>query len=189
MTYSPPKPSSKPSPSTLRRKRKSEPKPKKRIRHDGWTPERMRMFLDVLGHTGCVRDACRVSNMSSTSAYELRKRNPGFVAQWEAAIKRAGKGLEAVAYKHAVEGRETVIIRKGEEYERRIVPSDAMLALLIKRGKLNGELLSGETVITLDEWKARWRFNDAGKKFQEERPITTQEFMDKLFNRHKGHIG
>ena len=40
----------------------------------------------------------------------------------------------AVAYKRAVEGKETIIVRRGQEVERRITPSDAILGVLLKRG-------------------------------------------------------
>ncbi|WP_422062242.1 hypothetical protein [Sphingopyxis sp.] len=42
--------------------------------------------------------------------------------------------MEVVAYERAVEGREMVILRGGKEVERRIVPSDSLLGLLLKRG-------------------------------------------------------
>jgi hypothetical protein len=110
-----------------------------RVRHDGWTEERTQRFFDTLGHTGCVRDASRVAGVSNVAAYRMKRRFPLFAAAWDDALARAGQGLIAIAYKRAVEGRETVIIRNGEEYERRInPPSDAMLGLLIKRGDLAG---------------------------------------------------
>ena len=44
-----------------------------------------------------------------------------------------GRGLEAIAYKRAVEGRETIIIRGEQEVARRITPSDAILGLFKAR--------------------------------------------------------
>jgi hypothetical protein len=142
----------------------------KTTRHDGWTYQRRSVFLDVLGHTGCVRDACNVAGISSTSAYRLRRIDAQFETAWRTSLARAQKGLEAVAYKHAVIGRETIIIRKGEEVERRITPSDAMLSLLIKRGALSPEISAAkaqelsEKTLTFEEYKDNWIFDDKGNK-------------------------
>ena len=73
------------------------------------------------------------------------------------ALARAGEGLVAVAYKRAVEGKETIIIRGGQEVERRITPSDAILGLLLKRGDMTGNgLIGGKTpddYLSFDEWQ------------------------------------
>ena len=112
-----------------------------RPRRDGWTQERTQRFFDTLRHTGCARDAARVAGLSNQAAYRMRERFPAFSAAWDAAIAQSQPALIALAYARATEGRETIIIRKGEEYERRIAPSDAMLTMLVKRGDLkNGEM-------------------------------------------------
>ena len=114
-----------------------------RVRHDGWTEERTQRFFDSLAHTGCVRDAARVAGVSNTAAYRMKRRFPLFSDAWDKALSRAGEGLMAVAYKRAVEGKETIIIRGGREVERRITPSDAILGLLLKRGDMAGNGLIG----------------------------------------------
>jgi hypothetical protein len=143
-----------------------------RARHDGWTKARTQRFLDALGHTGCVDDACRKANMSETSARRKKAQYPAFSAAWDAAVARAQPSLIALAYKRAVEGTETIIIRKGEEYERRITPSEAMLKMLIKRADLLAEhgLLAADSVITFDEWQQNWRFDWHGKKVKGPEP-------------------
>lgn len=156
-----------------------------RVRHDGWTEERTQRFFDTLGHTGCVRDASRVAGVSNVAAYRMKRRFPLFAAAWDEALSRAGQGLIAIAYKRAVEGRETVIIRNGEEYERRInPPSDAMLGLLIKRGDLasGGAGVAGnEDSITLDEWQRHIRFNERGRKVMIEDPeVSAAKFLAKM---------
>ncbi len=136
----------------------------------GWTPERLQRFFDVLTHTGCVLDACYVAGISDASAYKMKARFPLFAAAWENALNRGNRGLIAIAYQRATQGRETVIIRKGEEYERRIQPSDAMLGLLIKRGDLaGGGTVSGD-VLTFDEWRRHVRFDKHGRKILTEDP-------------------
>jgi hypothetical protein len=147
--------------------------PGHRVRHDGWTQERMQRFLDALGHTGCVRDAARIAGVSNVAGYRLKRDYPIFSAAWDEALKRAQQGLIAIAYRRAVEGRETIIIRKGEEVERRIQPSDAMLGLLVKRGDMAGGLggdASGAraAAISWEEWQAGIRFSAWGEKYREE---------------------
>ncbi|MEP7348821.1 MAG: hypothetical protein ABI668_02585 [Sphingorhabdus sp.] len=156
-----------------------------RVRHDGWTRERVQRFLDLLAYSGCVRDACRVTGLSNHSAYRQKRRFPRFSKAWDDALERAGQGLEAVAYKRAVEGRETIIIRKGEEVERRITPSDSLLGLLLKRGDLAGgalpkELkdlagLPREEIITWPEWRdGHIRFGRWGHKYKAPDPQETE---------------
>ena len=136
-------------------------------RHDGWTEARRRTFLAVLRESGCVTDACRVAGISDTSAYRLRRREPEIAAAWEEALANAQRGLVAVAHQHAVVGKETVIYRNG--VERRLAPSDSMMALLIKRGDLGGRVGSrtADRVLTWEEWQDGVRFDADGKKIDE----------------------
>lgn len=134
----------------------------KKIRHDGWTPATRAVFLATLRKAGCVRDACRVACMSSTSAYRLRRRDADFAARWKKALASARTGLIAVAHERAVVGREVIILRGGKEVERRIVPSDSMLALLIKQGDLTGQ--DADKLLSWDEWQDGLRFDETGKK-------------------------
>jgi hypothetical protein len=140
-----------------------EPLAGHRQRLDGWTPQRVAQFLETLAETGCVRDAARVAGLSKASAYRLRAKSPAFAARWAQAMEAAQEGLVAIAYKRAVEGKETIIIRKGEEVERRISPSDAMLSLLVKRGDLSGERATS-AAISFEEHEQGWHFEKDGRK-------------------------
>ena len=155
-----------------------------RPRHDGWTQARTQRFIDVLAFTGCVKDAARVAGMSATGARRMKRRFARFAAAWDDALGRAQQGLIAIAYSRAVEGRETVIIRKGEEYERRIEPSDAMLGLLLKRGDMMGGGLGGvgaEEMLSLDEWQRHLRFDGRGRKVRVEDPaVEHARFVEKM---------
>lgn len=112
--------------------------PGARVREDGWTAARTTTFLAVLAQSGCVTDATRVCGISRTSVARARGRYFAFDRACRDALATALRGLEAVAYDRAVAGRETIIIRKGQEVERRIAPSDALLKLLIQRGDMAG---------------------------------------------------
>ena len=156
-----------------------------RLRHDGWTHARTQRFLDTLAYTGCVTDAARVAGLSTAGARRMKRRFPKFSAAWDDALSRAGQGLMAVAYQRAVDGRETVIIRQGQEVERRITPSDAILGLLLKRGDLAGSgLIGGKTpddYLSLEEWQQHKRFDAIGRKIVIENPVETNEkFVAKI---------
>ncbi len=112
--------------------------PGARVREDGWTAARTQTFLALLAQTGCVSDAARVAGISRNSVRRARAKFRLFDQACRDALAKALRGLEAVAYDRAVAGRETIIIRKGQEVERRIAPSDALLKLLIQRGDMQG---------------------------------------------------
>lgn len=164
----------------------------KKPRHDGWTAQRRTTFLAALRQSGCVRDACRVADISSTSAYRLRGQDAGFAARWDTALANAKRGLIAVAHERAVVGRETVIMRGGKEFERRITPSDAMLALLIKHGvggapgnegahgRIGGRTgaRTADRVISWEEWQDGIQFDTAGKKYQAMPPSEVRASLD-----------
>ncbi|HWV59321.1 MAG TPA: hypothetical protein VN034_01610, partial [Sphingopyxis sp.] len=144
-----------------------------RIREDGWTAARTRTFLAVLAQSGCVSDAARVAGMSRKSVNDARRRFEEFDRACSTALARALRGLQAIAYERAVVGREMVVIRDGKEVERRIMPSDAMLGLLLKRGELGEggaagaqyQRYDGDAAISAEEHLAGWRFDGKGIKY------------------------
>lgn len=152
-----------------------------RVRSDGWTAARTRVFLAVLGRTGCVTDAARIAGVSTTSVNRSRALFAPFDRACGEAIARALRGLEAVAYERAVEGRETVILRSGKEVERRIVPSDSLLGLLLKRGDLKG----GQNVHLTPEEAAAYVLPEAVR----DRFLSREEFFSGIVfdNATPGH--
>ena len=162
-----------------------------RIREDGWTGTRTRVFLAVLAQTGCVADAARIAGVSTTSVNRSRRLFAPFDKACVEALANALRGLEAVAYQRAVVGRETVIFRGGKEFERRIVPSDNLLRLLIKRGDLSGALGRALTPAEAEAFvlpeAVRHRFIDRAEAesgiifehgVKQQRHIATQEETD-----------
>jgi hypothetical protein len=86
-----------------------------RYRHDGWTPERQRGFIEALAETGSVTSAARRVNMSLEGCYYLR-RHPGaesFRRAWEAALDFGVLRLRDLAFERAITG-ELVPVFKGE---------------------------------------------------------------------------
>jgi hypothetical protein len=103
------------------------------IRHDGWTPERQRIFCEDLADYGSVMQAARAAGMSVRSAYSLRRRADGraFAHAWDAALLLARQRLIDDAYQLAIDGSHDVITRNGEVIaERRHRDSRTILASL-----------------------------------------------------------
>ncbi|MFO6447532.1 hypothetical protein ACLBKU_10345 [Erythrobacter sp. NE805] len=75
------------------------PVPRKSARHDGWTPERQRGFIEALADTGSVEAAARAVDMSTEGAYQLRRQPgaEGFRAAWQAALALGVQRIEDVA--------------------------------------------------------------------------------------------
>ena len=65
------------------------------IRRDGWTLERRRRFLELLGAGFDVRRACAGVGMSRQTAYALRRREPEFARGWEQALRSARAAADA----------------------------------------------------------------------------------------------
>jgi len=151
-----------------------------RPRQDGMAAARRKRFIQVLGSTGCVKDAARAIGVTTTSAYRARKRLPDFAADWATALDMARTDIEQVTWKRAVEGAEVPIVRGNEIVATYRKPSDAMLRLLYTRGN-SGTTLRGadgkframpppEELLTWEEWQENWRFDGWGRKYQQPGP-------------------
>jgi len=88
----------------------------RRPRADGWTPEVQRRFIEALADTGMVSAACQAVDMSTRSAYRLR-RAPGsesFARAWDVALDAAADALADIVFARAIEGvEEPVFDRDG----------------------------------------------------------------------------
>lgn len=54
-------------------------------RHDGFDPERKLLFLTALRQGASVLEACAMVGISNRTAYNHRRRDPGFAEAWIAA--------------------------------------------------------------------------------------------------------
>lgn len=109
------------------------PVPRK-YRHDGWTPERQRAFIDALAATGSVTAAAARINMSTEGAYYLR-RQPGaeqFAASWAAALDHGVQHLTDLAIDRATHGTPVPIFWKGEQVGERRRYNDRLLMFILK---------------------------------------------------------
>lgn len=104
-----------------------------RIRHDGWTPGKRAVFLHALKETSSVREACRYSGMSSTSAYRVKKRLPEFSDAWDQVLAYNAPALEKAAFSRAVDGWMEPVWHGGKMVGERWVFSEGLLKLLLTR--------------------------------------------------------
>lgn len=110
------------------------PVPLARTRHDGWTADRQRQFLQVLSVTGTVDAAARAVGMSRVSAYKLRQR-PGaesFASAWDRALAEGRAMLCDAAMERALHGVTTVRMRIGGVIEVEHGPDRKLLASFLR---------------------------------------------------------
>lgn len=106
----------------------------RRYRHDGWTPERQRAFIEALADTGCVDRAARMVNMAQTNCYALR-RAPGaeeFRRAWEAALDFGLLRLKDIAFERAIEGQLVPVFVAGKLMGFRRKRNDALLMFCLR---------------------------------------------------------
>jgi len=92
------------------------------------TKERQDRFLKALAETGIVSAAVAIAGTSRTRVYELRKHDPGFASAWDDAEEQAADGLEAEAWRRAVDGVPEPLVSAG-----RVVRDDDGQPLAIRR--------------------------------------------------------
>lgn len=108
-----------------------------RARHDGWTPQRQREFIEGLADTGCVLAAAARVGMTEQSAYRLRRRRDAgaFDAAWEAALERGLQRLTAIAFERAINGTPKRIFYHGELVAEERAYSDRLLIHLLDKAR------------------------------------------------------
>ena len=84
----------------------ARPQRRKTPKH-GWTQRRRARFLETLKATCNVKEACKVVNMGLSGAYDLRKRDPGFAAEWAEALEQGYAELEMLLLRQSIHGSET----------------------------------------------------------------------------------
>ena len=102
-----------------------------RVRHDGFDRERKLLFLTALRQGASVLDACALVGISNRTAYNHRRRDPGFAEAWRLARGAHKLPLELVAWQRAVEGVEEQVWRHGKLCHVRTHYSDGLLRLLL----------------------------------------------------------
>jgi hypothetical protein len=106
----------------------------RRYRHDGWTPERQKAFIEALADTGCVTRAAGMVNMAQANCYALR-RAPGaesFRRAWDAALDFGLKRLKDIAFERAIEGQLVPVFVAGRLLGFRRKHNDALLMFCLR---------------------------------------------------------
>lgn len=105
-----------------------------RHRHDGWTPERQVAFIAALSECGCVDAACRRVGISTTAAYELRRRveAQSFRMAWDLALDYAIQRLSDAAFSRAIHGVAHPVFYKGEQIGERRKYDERLTTFLLR---------------------------------------------------------
>jgi len=81
-----------------------------------WTAKRKATFLDHLQASCNVCEAARQAGVTPSRAYELRRRDPAFAAQWAGALEQGYAELEMLLLRQSIHGSETTeTIDEGRE--------------------------------------------------------------------------
>jgi len=106
----------------------------RRYRHDGWTPERQKAFIEALADTGCVDRAARMVNMAQPNCYALRRAPgaEGFRRAWDAALDFGLKRLKDIAFERAIEGELVPVFVSGRLIGFRRKRNDKLLMFCLR---------------------------------------------------------
>jgi hypothetical protein len=112
-------------------------------RHDGWTRQRRRRFLEALAEGHRVERACAQVGMSKTSAYKLRRRDPRFAFAWSAALQYARPDPVVSLANPAIDDEVRMIARKdGSVVRHHGFDNRAALAQLSRLDRMIARLAS-----------------------------------------------
>lgn len=117
-----------------------EPVPRQ-YRHDGWTPERQRAFIEALADTGSVTRAAGMVNMSQSNCYVLRRAPgaEGLRRAWDAALNFGVGRLKDIAFERAIEGELVPVFVAGKLMGFRRKRNDALLMFCLRHyGEVGG---------------------------------------------------
>lgn len=109
------------------------PVPRK-YRHDGWTPERQKAFIEALADTGCVSRAAGIVNMAQANCYTLRRARGAeeFRRAWDAALDFGLQRLKDIAFERAIEGQQIPVFVGGKLMGYRRKTNDALLMFCLR---------------------------------------------------------
>jgi hypothetical protein len=175
------------------------PVPRKCNRHDDWTAERQRGFIEALADTGSVRAAAHAVNMTPESAYQLRRHGEAgeFRKAWEAALAIGVQRLEDVAMERALNGVEVPVYHFGAVVGTRRVYNDRLLMFLLRNrapkrfaaDALNsGDAATRSQLARLKrEWRKEWEEERAAQEAREADQAIAEidSMLDRMQRRHE----
>jgi len=96
-----------------------DPRTGRAQRADGWTPDRIRSFLEALARDTGVTAAAAEAGMTARSAYCLRRRAEAFRLAWDTAQQSARPPAAGPFRSRAIHGFVEPIIRHGKVWGQR----------------------------------------------------------------------
>jgi hypothetical protein len=102
-----------------------------RQRHDAFTEAKKSVWLRALVKTGCIQDACRLTDVSPRTIYRHQQNDPIFFEHCRIALRVSGTPAELTAWSRAVEGVEQEFACGGQVHVRRRY-SDGLLRLILQ---------------------------------------------------------
>jgi hypothetical protein len=105
-----------------------------KARHDGWTPERQRAFIDRLCVTGHVGISAQAVGMTAQTAYRLRDRKgaASFRRAWDEALGAGKSHVLDVGITRAIEGERVPVYYRGRRVGERIRHDNSLLIAALK---------------------------------------------------------
>lgn len=179
------------------------PVPRKCERHDGWTPERQKLFIEALADYGNVRAACDSVGLTTVGAYRLR-RQPGaeeFAAAWEAALACGVKVLEDALMDRALNGVEVPVVSFGKLVCTRKV-YDNRLGMFILRNRAPHRFAVGGGARALNavgkmdlerhrkRWRAEWEAEQLRERSEKDKETyaSIDAFLENMRNNRLAHM-
>lgn len=96
------------------------------------TPERRQLFLEQLALGKSPAYACKAADIGYTTAWEWRRDDPKFAAQWTEAVEHGVDLLEDECRRRAYEGCNKPVFQGGIEVGQVREYSDTLMVLMMK---------------------------------------------------------
>ena len=159
------------------------PVPRQCNRHDGWTEDRQRRFIEALADTGSVEAACRAVNMSTVGAYYLRRQKgaESFRKAWAAALDLGVQRIEDVAMDRALNGVDVPVYSYGQLVGTRTAYNDRLLMFMLRNrsperfadGRAKGLNAIGKMDLEREKkkWRKEWEAERAASAGKDEQQV------------------
>ena len=104
-------------------------------RHEGWTPEKQRRFLEAMAEGLNVIQSCAIVGLSKQSAYALRTspRGQSFALGWDAAVLKARDALADELMDRAFNGVRDTVTRDDGSIVTRHRQDNRLAATMLAR--------------------------------------------------------
>jgi len=150
-----------------------------RPRHDGWTPQKQREFVEALADSGVVRHAAGRVGMTEQSVNRLRRRSDArsFDLACEAAQRFGARRLLSVAWERAIEGTPRRHYWRGELVgEDRVYDNRLLIHLL---GRVQAQLEpSPQAAKVAEHWDEAMDAIEQGTPFSQVEALAPRDCVE-----------